>query len=65
MTIQESDGMRHVCCDGCSESEEVGGARDSFQEAVEAIKEMGWLIVHIEDEWKHFCVACREDMNDD
>lgn len=52
-------------CDGegCNFADTYFG---DFQECIESMKEDGWLISYIDDEYYHYCPACRvkEDFND-
>lgn len=48
-------------CDHCSHTDELSA--DSFQEAVDEIKEDGWLITKPSGQWDHMCPSCREDQD--
>lgn len=51
-----------VVCDFCEAENSYDG---SFQECIDQIKEDGWLIRKIEDEWVHFCSKeCYENYKD-
>ena len=46
-------------CDFCSNDETIEA--DSFQEAVDQKKELGWISVKDGGEWKDKCSSCQED----
>ena len=45
-------------CDHCCIQEEFDG---DFDEIVRQMKENGWKIRKVDDDWLHFCPACVED----
>ena len=49
-------GPINVHCDTCPEAVETG-TRD-FAEALTLIKDDGWRVRRIGDEWVHFCPDC-------
>lgn len=57
MTVQSYRGHHGVTCDSCSESTEEF---DSFDEAIQAIKDLGWKISREQGEWTHTCAGCLE-----
>lgn len=48
-------------CDNCDDFLETPDASD-FREAVEEIKEQGWLVKMLDGEWKHICPTCKKEM---
>lgn len=47
-------------CDGCSDGERVEA--ESFNDALDKLKDMGWTARSLGGEWHHFCAACSEDI---
>ena len=46
-----------ISCDYCSEDIEIDSGGD-WQDMLKQIKEEGWKIFKINDEWKHVCSEC-------
>lgn len=61
MTIDTSFKMNtHFCCDNCLDTITVQG-RD-WREATKEIKEEGWIVKKIDDDFVHYCSqGCAND----
>jgi hypothetical protein len=46
-----------VSCDYCSNDIEIDSGGD-WQDMLNQIKEEGWKILKVNDEWKHACPDC-------
>jgi len=46
-----------ISCDYCSEDIEIDSGGD-WQDMLKQIKEEGWKIGRVNDEWKHACPEC-------
>ena len=57
--ILKSDGEFFVECDDCGDTD-YGGTEKDFRQFVNSIKEDGWRILKIDDEWHHRCPTCAE-----
>jgi hypothetical protein len=53
-----------IACDCCSEQAELEPPK-TFQEAVDAFKELGWRPVQVNGIWEHHCPSCREEKQKD
>lgn len=47
-----------VECDECGNDEDLW--TNDFQQAVRAIKEMGWRAECTDGEWEHYCYKCKD-----
>ncbi len=50
------EGQWWVACDGCSDSHDLDV--ETFQEAVDMVREMGWRISRQAETWMHWCKEC-------
>jgi hypothetical protein len=49
-----------VSCDQCGEDQEVDSGGD-WQDMINTIKDDGWTMRKIKDEWQHHCPSCTKD----
>lgn len=57
--IEKQGRTWHVACDNCSFSDEVDeDEAPEFTDVVQAIKDMKWRIVKVNDGWDHLCPDC-------
>ena len=51
--------IMYLECDGpkCNESEDLDA--DEWQDGIDQMKELGWLIKLYEDVWYHLCPECK------
>jgi hypothetical protein len=58
--IDERYGKYYLGCDGCQY--EIDEPEESFEEAVEAIKDYGWSTKRNESDtdWLNYCQDCKE-----
>lgn len=54
---RSKDSEKVAECDGCG-SEEYSGALD-FKEFVDWLRQQGWRISKVNDEWTHVCPNCK------
>lgn len=50
-------------CDSCSHSEEI--EEYSFQDAIDRLKDLGWIITKKLGKWFHKCPSCQVGAVDD
>jgi len=55
--IRKQDGEFVVECNDCG-TRLYGGVIEDFREFVADIKENGWSVRKVEDEWEHYCEDC-------
>lgn len=53
MTILHDEGTFYAECDASAYVEELYA--ETFEQAVEEMKDKGWTFTQIDGEWKHFC----------
>mgnify|MGYP001595507324 CR=1 FL=1 len=60
MSIERNEGGfgYTAYCDFCSNDLDCGEV-ETFQEAVDVVKEDGWKIAKIKDGWTHKCGVCQ------
>lgn len=58
MTIHFDEGTIHVECNGCNDMHELQDSA-TFLTAVDEIKNEGWRIDKVDDEWVHICTDCQ------
>lgn len=56
--IDQQKGKYILICDNCDET--TGEEYDSFDDAVQAIKENGWVNKKYADGWKNICAECNK-----
>ncbi|MFI5113527.1 MAG: hypothetical protein ACHP7J_00180 [Terriglobales bacterium] len=57
--LKKHKGELAVECDECG-TEAFGGTAD-FQQFIQDIKDQGWKIRKVDDEWVHKCPSCAEE----
>lgn len=50
-------GRRVPTCDNCGEHL---APCDSFQDAIEALQDAGWVTHYVNGEWENYCPVCQE-----
>ena len=57
MSIEREYGYYTLYCDTCGDNQEV----ESFEDALDIVKNCGWKAKKINGDWEHICPDCLKE----